>query len=90
MHFGRKKHFLTILDTKSIRFCKKFFSKHFSSFFFYAEFNFFSDWNYDERFLRFFYCTEPHNRFFKKFKKPSLKLKKKNLNRFRPLFGCST
>ena len=41
--------------------------------------NLFSAGNYDERFLRFFNCTEPHNRFFKKFKKPSLKKFKKKL-----------
>ena len=35
--------------------------------------NIISDWNYNERFLRFFNCLEPHNRFFKKFKKPSPK-----------------
>ena len=52
--------------------------------------NLFSDWNYYERFLRFFNCTEPHNRYFKKLKKPSLKKKIKNKNRFRPFFGCST
>ena len=58
-------------------FVKKIFLNIFRVFIFIMNSNLFSDWNYDERFLRFFNCTEPHNRFFKKFKKPSLKSKKK-------------
>ena len=43
--------------------------------------------------MRFFNCTEPNIRFFKKLKKPSrkkFKKKEKIKNSFSPLFGCST
>ena len=47
-------------------FVKSFFIHIFLVAFFMLNSNFFSDWNYHERFLRFLNCTEPHNRFFGK------------------------
>ena len=88
-----KKHpFFVHFWCKFIRLCKLFF-KHFSSFFFYAEFKSFFRLNLWWAVLEIFNCKEPQNRFFKKFRKPSLKElknKKKIKNRFRPLFGCIT
>ena len=54
-----KKTFLTIFNAKFTKFSKKFFLKHFSC----LLRNLFSDLNYNERFARYFKCTEPQNRF---------------------------